>query len=61
MAMFMMEQRVVIVENEDEKLRNRKATVVKINYDGSALARVDGSRSERVTGRTIWPEDCDPI
>lgn len=61
MVMFAMEQRIRIVEDEDKTMQDRKATVVKINYDGSALVRVDGSRGERVAGRTVWPEDCEPL
>lgn len=56
---FAMEMRVRLVNIEDEKLRNRTATIVKINHDGSALARIDGGRGVRMTGRTIFPAECE--
>jgi hypothetical protein len=62
MLMFRMEQRVRIIrDREDHSLIGRKAVVVKINEDGSALLRVDGGRGLRAIGKTVWPEDCEPL
>lgn len=61
MLAFEMEQRVRIIKPEDSKLQNRTATIIKINHDGSALARLDGDRGLRVTGKTIRPDECEAI
>jgi hypothetical protein len=58
---FEMEQRVRLTEPQDERLKNRTATIVKINYDGSALARIDGEPGKRILGRTIWPDECEGL
>jgi RNase P/RNase MRP subunit p29 len=60
MAMFMMEQRIRITKSDEPKTVGRKGTVVKINNDGSALVRMDGDRGVKITGKTLWPEDCEP-
>jgi len=58
MIMFRTRQVVEVTASDDERLKGRKADVVRVEDDGSALVKFRDSREP--ASAVVWPEDCRP-
>lgn len=58
LAMFRLDQRVSVREGE-RGVQYRDGTVIRVNQDGSAILKLDGSGEPREA--QLWPENCEVV